>query len=131
MEISGVILSGIGKGAYFTTIDWVVQQCREMLGFTPFPGTLNVRVHDMECDKLDRLCRETTLRLVPDNPAFCSAPIQQVTVWGLPAAIVFPAEEVRVHEHRIIEIISSQNLKQTLGLKDGDPLTLVSHHMTR
>jgi riboflavin kinase len=44
MEISGTIESGAGKGAYFTQVDWVVEQCREKLDLTPYPGTLNVRI---------------------------------------------------------------------------------------
>lgn len=38
MTISGSIQSGIGKGGYFTSVDWVVQQCRDKLGYAPFPG---------------------------------------------------------------------------------------------
>ncbi len=44
MQLTGVIHSGAGKGAYFMQLDWVVRQCEDKLGFTPFPGTLNVHI---------------------------------------------------------------------------------------
>jgi len=40
------------------------------------------------------------------------------------AAIVFPAEDVRVHPKNIVEIISAEMLKDALNLKDGDWVTL-------
>ena len=53
MEISGIIQNGAGKGAYFTRLDWVVKQCKEILGYEPFPGTLNVCVEDEDLPLLD------------------------------------------------------------------------------
>ncbi|MCK5680315.1 DUF120 domain-containing protein, partial [bacterium] len=41
---TGEIVKGAGKAAFFTQLDWVTKQCVAKLGFTPFPGTLNIRV---------------------------------------------------------------------------------------
>ncbi len=124
MEISGVIQSGAGKGAYFTQVDWVVRQCEQMLGYCPFPGTLNVRVNDSDMANLSLLFKATDFELVPDDPAFCSAQVKKVELNGVPAAVVIPSDDVRIHENCILEVISSYNLKKTLGLGDGDPVSL-------
>ena len=124
LEISGVIQSGVGQGAYFTSVDWVVEQCKNSLGYKPFPGTLNVSVRDRDVKKLDQLFQETDFELVPDDPKFCAAPVTKIMVNGVAAAIVLPSEDVRVHENRVVEIISSCNLKETLGVADGDEVTI-------
>lgn len=124
MEISGIIQSGAGKGAYFTQVDWVVRQCEERLGYRPFPGTLNVRVLADDAGHLKNLANGADFELIPDDPAFCTAQVKTVTVNGLVGAMVIPAENVRIHEERIVEIISACNFKQTLGLVDGDTVRL-------
>jgi len=124
MEISGVIHSGAGKGAYFTQLDWVVEQCEKKLNMTPFPGTLNVRVHDDDFPKLDQFLMKTDFELIPDDPAFCAARLKQVSINGVAAAVVLPSMDVRIHDSRIIELIAACNLKERLGLDDGDGVTI-------
>ena len=124
MEISGVIQSGAGKGAFFTQVDWVVQRCEKMLGYRPFPGTLNVRVNDSDVNRLMHLGDRNDFELVPDDPAFCSAKVTKVVLNGIPAAVIFPAEAVRIHEERIVELIAGCNIKATLDLKDGDAVRI-------
>jgi hypothetical protein len=124
MEITGIIQSGAGKGAFFTQVDGVVRQCEQMLGYRPFPGTLNVRVNDSDVTRLRHLAEGNDFELVPDDPTFCSAKVTQVTLNGIPAAVVIPAEAVRIHEERIVELIASCSIKATLGLKDGDAVRI-------
>jgi hypothetical protein len=122
--ISGIVLSGAGRGAFFTRVDWVVEQCRRMLGYAPFPGTLNIRVLDSDAKRLDSFLMETDGELVPDDPSFCSAQVKKVTVNGVPGAVVLPAEDVRIHEERVLEILAPVSLRETLGLDDGDRVTV-------
>jgi CTP-dependent riboflavin kinase len=124
MEISGVIESGEGKGAYFTQVEWVVRQCERLLGYRPFPGTLNVYVRDSDLYKLNQFFQETDFDLVPDDPAFCAARVKKVTVNGIASAVVLPSDDVRIHENRVVEVISSCSLKKSLGLEDGDQVTI-------
>ena len=124
--ISGIIQSGAGKGIYFTQVDWVVEQCGRMLGYKPFPGTLNVQVAGEDLKNLDLFLRESDFELVPDDPAFCSARVKRVTVNNIPGAVILPAEDVRIHGKRVIEIIAACNLKETLGIGDGDLVTVAA-----
>lgn len=120
MELSGTIQTGAGKGAYFTQVEWVVSQCERMLGYKPFPGTLNIQVAQKDYDKLKPLLQKSDFELIPDDPAFCAARVRKVSVNGIPAAIILPSEEVRIHGDNIIEVISDRGLKETLELADGD-----------
>ncbi len=124
MEISGTVLSGAGKGAFFTQIDWVVEQCRKNLGYKPFPGTLNVRINDRDIARLSRLLVPSDFELIPDDPTFCSAGVKKIMLNDTPVAVVIPGKEVRIHEDRILEVIASCSLKQKLNLRDGDVVRL-------
>ena len=124
MKISGIIQSGVGKGAFFTQVDWVVKQCEDLLGYKPFPGTLNVQVRDEDLGILEKFIASPDCSLVPDDQNFCAANVKQVKINGITAAVVLPSEDVRVHENRVIELIAACSLKETLGLEDGDTVTI-------
>ncbi len=126
MELSGIIQSGAGKGAYFTQVDWVVKQCKEILGYQPFPGTLNVCVEDEDLPLLGRFVQDADLELIPDDPGFCTARIKKVLVNQIPAAMVLPGEDVKIHPNCVVELIAACNLKDRLGLHDGDRITFCS-----
>jgi riboflavin kinase len=124
--IRGIVQSGAGKGSYFTQVDWVVEQCNRMLGYKPFPGTLNVQVAGEDLKHLDSFLRESDFELVPDDPAFCSARVKKVMVNNIPGALILPAEDVRIHEEGVIEIIAACSIKETLGIGDGDLVTVAA-----
>jgi len=124
LKIRGIVQGGAGKGAFFTQVGWVLEQCRRALGYEPFPGTLNIRVVEEDLGGLDAFLVDPEFELVPEDPAFCTAQVKRVLVNSVPGAVVLPAEEVRIHGERVIEIISACNLKATLGVKDGDLVTL-------
>jgi phosphoglycolate phosphatase len=47
-----------------------------------------------------------------------------VSIQGIQAAIVIPAEDVRVHAKNVVEIIAPEMLKNALNVKDGDWVTV-------
>ena len=122
--IRGVVQTGVGKGSYFTQLDWVVEQCRRTLGYKPFPGTLNVRVVDEDLSRLDLFLQGSDFEIIPNDPVFCSARVKKVKVNQLPGAVILPADQVRTHERRVLEVIAACSLKETLGIRDGDMVTI-------
>ena len=123
-KITGLIVSGAKQGAYFTQLEWVQEQCLEKLGFKPWPGTLNIRVDPEDIRIIERLRRFKGIELVPPNSEFCSGYVFPVSVDGIEGAIVVPEKEVRIHGKDIVEIISPKQLKDALGVNDGDRVCL-------
>ena len=123
-KIRGKITSGVGKGAYFTTLSWVQQQCFEKLGFKPYPGTLNLEIEVADIQVVDAVNPDEGFELVPPDSNFCSGYAFPVSISGIPGAIIAPAEEVRTHANNIIEIISGVGLKDSLNVMDGDFITV-------
>ena len=46
IKLSGTVFSGKGQGKRFVELPWVKRQLVEKTGFTPFAGTLNIRLDE-------------------------------------------------------------------------------------
>jgi CTP-dependent riboflavin kinase len=121
MRITGKIVKGIGESASFLSIPWVSRQMREKLGFQPYEGTLNVSVEDpgiqraLRAHEGDRLCSEAA--------GFCDAFIFRGMIEDkYQCGIVLPL--VPNYDECLIEILAPVHLKDSLGLSDGDTITL-------
>ena len=123
--ITGKILSGAGEGAYFTSIDWVQQQCNEKLGFKPYPGTLNLEISAKDLPIIESWTHKKGIELISPDQKFCNGKALAVSLQEISAAIIMPEEKVRVHPQNIIEIIAPVNIKAALRVKDGDIVTVV------
>ena len=124
LVITGKIISGAGKGAFFTRIDWVLSQCNEKLGFKLHPGTLNLEISAEDLPIIESLDEEKGIALISPDPKFCNASAFPVLLGEISAAIIIPEEKVRVHPKNIIEIIAPLNIKASLKVEDGDSVKI-------
>jgi len=128
LTVTGKIVSGEKKGAFFTQLDWVRDQCQEKLGFRPFPGTLNLEIDAAKIPHVEALLNKSGIELVPPDPSFCVGHVYPVSIMGVSGAIVAPAEDVRVHGKNIIELIAPACLKDAMDADDGDEIMLVAEY---
>jgi CTP-dependent riboflavin kinase len=124
LEIAGKIVSGAKQGAFFTQLAWVQDQCREKLGFAPWPGTLNLEISMDQVAVIQELKENNGIELLSPESKYCSGHVFPISIDGVQAAVVIPADDVRVHARNVIEIISHDRLKDVLSVKDGDWVTL-------
>ena len=122
--LSGTIVTGVQKAAFFTKLDWVRNQCLEKLGFIPFPGTLNIKLHYSSFPLAEKLQKAEGITLIPPDSNFCEAKTFPVSIGHVSGAVLIPPPNVKIHENHIIEIISPVRLKSFFGLKDGDEFSL-------
>lgn len=121
MKITGKIVKGVGESASFLSIPWVNRQMGEKLRFQPYEGTLNIVVDDPEVQRSlktlggDRLCSEAE--------GFCDALIfRGIIANKFECGIVLPL--VPNYDDCLLEIIAPVHLKDSLGLNNGDEVTL-------
>ena len=124
--VTGKIVSGQKKGALFVQLDWVQQQCQKKLGFSPFPGTLNLEIEEEKIPHIEALLKRSGIELVPPDSNFCAGHVYPVSIMGVTGAIVAPAEDVRIHAKNIIELIAPTSLKDAMDVDDGDEIMLVA-----
>ena len=124
MKLKGVIQKGLGQGSFFTSLPWVKEQFQKAMGFAPYPGTVNVRIAEEDLSQMADFFSAKDFEIVPTDAKFCVGSFKKVQINGIPGAAVFPGEDVRVHGKEIIEIICGCHIKDTLRLKDGDPVLI-------
>ena len=117
--------SGLQKAAFFTNLPWVREQCRNKLGFSPYPGTLNLRLDSKSLAEWQKIPSAGRPRLIPPEDDYCTAKLQPVEIHGISGAVIILPQEYNIHNDRVIEVLAPCNLKEALSLRDSDPLTLV------
>lgn len=129
-RMTGIIFSDLGLASSFMSLDWVKLALKQSLGFDPFPATLNVRPQTAEDAEAWRRVRAGSagVALASLESGFCSArlyPIQVFSAAGaskIDGAILLP--EVKDYPTDKLEIVAPVRLKDHLGVRDGDALTL-------
>jgi len=144
----GKIVSGMGEGSYYMSLNGYKKQFKEKLGYEPFPGTLNLRLEDKTyMDRKKELTNfpsiyidgfkdeNRTFGWVKCYPAFLTLENDQskdtydnkvkkdTTFINLTSAIL--ALERTHHDNRLLEIISPHGIKETANVKNGDIVTIV------
>ena len=116
----GRVFSGRGEGAFYVSI--YARNFRRTLGFTPYPGTLNIRLERGEVERYNE-CLGYIPKIVVDPPRIEGVRLARVVVYrvylnGVPVWAVRP--EITVYRDDVVEVINERNLRELLGLKDGD-----------
>jgi riboflavin kinase len=118
----GALFSGLHEGAYYMSQVGYTKQFAEKLGFEPYPGTFNLRVRKEDQEEV-RMLEASPFILIEGftngnrsfGPAKC---FQGKVAEKVDCALISP---VRTHyQGDVVEIISSENLRKVLHLKDGD-----------
>ena len=122
MDIKGTVTSGQGKGAYFMSLPVYKTQFEKQLNFSPFPGTLNIKISEEEIDTIHRI-DEDKLKIIEGKDNFGDVLLIQATLNDeVDGAIVFPKKTT--NKENILEFITSKKLKDTMGIKDGDSVKI-------
>jgi riboflavin kinase len=117
LSVQGRIFSGNGEGAKFIRLPWVTKQIEEKLEFTPFPGTLNVRLCPASIVVRKSLTRAVGIEISP-APGYCRGRLFKARLQGVECALVVP--EVAGYPEDVIEIVAPVNLKSKFNFADGD-----------
>ncbi len=112
MQVQGKVVSGLREGGKFVSL--YSEKIREITGFGPFLGTLNVDV-------------KTPLRIMPDATippfnGYGAVGLKKCTINNRPAYLVFP--EMTKHSRSTLEIVSDVCLRVKLGLRDGNEVAI-------
>ncbi|HJS83470.1 MAG TPA: DUF120 domain-containing protein [Nitrososphaera sp.] len=131
VNFEGSVVSGMGEGAYYMSLEGYRRQFKDKLGYVPYPGTLNVRL-------VDPLFMNARRELGMHPPsAFIDgfsdgtrtygwvkcyrASINSSTAVNEAAVLVL---ERTHYDDTMLELISPVPIKQALGIKNGDRITI-------
>lgn len=120
MVLSGRIVTGVGEGSYYMGQAHYIKQFEKEAGFIPYPGTLDIKL-DKDSIALKEVIARLPSKEVPGfktkERAFGPVRFFPAKLKNLKVALILP---LRSHYTDTIELIAPQNLRESLGLKDGD-----------
>jgi riboflavin kinase len=121
IELSGKVFTGQGEGRKYVERPWVRSQIEEKLGFTPYAGTLNLRL-SAESEQQRRELEKSAFLRVCAAKGCCGGLLFKASIGSLECAVVIP--EVEGYPTDVLEVISWANLREKLQLRDGDEVTV-------
>src|SRR5919202_2204332 len=125
IDFEGDVVSGMGEGAYYMSLEGYRKQFKEKLGYEPFPGTLNVRL-------TDQIYMNARLELGKHPSTFINGFSDGARTYGwvkcyratindgsIDNAAVLVLERTH-YDDSMVEVIAPISIKQTANLKNGD-----------
>jgi len=130
----GTVFTGFNEGGYYVSLKGYARSFRRALGFEPFPGTLNLRLADQAMLEQRRLLDLKHGIIIPGftdgKRSFGPVKIFKAKIEGTYPGAVLAIERTH-YDSSVLELISPNNLRQTLGLKDGDECSVVAYPGTK
>ena len=125
-DFEGVVFSGMFQGGYYISQEGYTKQIRAKLGFQPYPGTLNLRLKGDDLERRWRLDMLPGVKLEGfkgEERAFGGARCYPLMVNGEVEGALIVADRTS-YDLSVMEIISPVNLRKSLGLEDGNTVTV-------
>ena len=130
VDLEGVVVPGLGEGAYYLSISEYVEAIRDALGFEPYPGTLNINL-DEESVAKRRFIRESGKGIrIPgftlNGKSFCGVTLYKAVISANGVSVIGAALDIEKTKHgeNILEVISQVKLRSELRLRDGDKVNI-------
>lgn len=124
MRIRGKVVTGLGEGRYYISREGYRKAFGRLLGFDPYPGTLNIEVEPIDREKVAELKDMDGLMIEEfqsEGRTFGAVKCFRADIGGVEAAAIFP---LRSHHVHVLELISPHGLREKLSLADGAEVTV-------
>lgn len=119
IKLRGIVTSGTGEAGTITEIPWVREQFIDKLGINPYPGTFNITVLAGDREKLNTIRKAKGIEIMPQDANHCTGISFPALIGGkIKGAVIIPL--IPNYPPAQLEIISSENIRRSLSVKDGD-----------
>lgn len=123
--LSGTVISGLGEGRYYMSLEPYVRQFVRFLGFEPYPGTLNIRITPSCLAIRKRLDQKAWIGIegfTADGRTFGRARCLPCRIGTTPCGIIIPGRSH--YPDDVLEIIAPVSLRDAYHLRDADEVTI-------
>jgi len=130
LELNGLIISGLGEGAYYMSLNGYTKQFKVKIGYIPFPGTLNVKLNQLQATQIIQQLNDLDSVIIDPfsdgKRTYGWVKCFHATLNGSIKCELIRLERTH-HNNSIIELISKNNLRKTSKLKTGSKVTIKIH----
>jgi len=124
LAFSGKVFQGLGEGAYYIGLEGYKTQFSKVLGFDPYPGTLNVKLEGgIQVERKKELRGFDGLRIngfESGGRTYGGARCYRATVGKKGVAAAVLVIDRTHYDDSVMEVISPDYLRGSLSLKNGD-----------
>ncbi len=125
MQITGTVTTGRGEGHAYLARPGYRRQFQQRFAMTPFPGTLNLKLHGEDSTRFTSLQKRQGIQLSgfkEDGRTFGSVTCFPCRVNdALDGVVVIPEKSVY---DDVLEVVADVCLRDALDLQDGDLVTV-------
>lgn len=122
LSFRGKVYTGKGEGKKFIELAWVQKQIQQKLGFTPYPGTLNIRLNRESLTLKKKLDKAEHFEIVPET-GYCRGILIKAKIMNLDCGIIMPV--VPKYASDVLEVVAPVHLRQKLHLADNSEATVI------
>ena len=125
IELHGKVITGLGEGQYYMSLEGYKTQFESKLGFTPYLGTLNLMLTNQSAVLRKRLDESGGIPIhgfSSENRTFGGGRCFHATIGKIKGAVIIPDRSH--YPDGVLEVITSKNLRKALGIKNGDVLSV-------
>ncbi|MGI0048327.1 MAG: DUF120 domain-containing protein, partial [Nitrososphaera sp.] len=131
IDFEGSVVSGMGEGAYYMSLEGYKKQFREKLGYEPYPGTLNIRLTDQLFMNARRELGSHPSIFVDGfgdgTRTYGWVKCYRATINGtVDNAAVLVLERTH-YDDSMLEVIAPMSIKDAAGIKNGDRVKVQVH----
>ncbi len=125
-EIKGKVFTGMGVAREYLELQPYQDKIEKETGFRPFPGTLNINSSKEEVQKVLQNAEASRIKSFKyRGTEYSGIDIYDAEIKGLKAAVI--RMDITDYGPEIIEVIAEHNLREELGLEDGDEIKIFIH----
>jgi riboflavin kinase len=123
VTLEGAVFTGLGEGAYYVSKPDYQKQIVEKVGFTPYPGTLNVKLsadYDIKTrNELESYPAIEVMGFQGENRTYGLVKCYPAVIGGKIKGALVTAKRSH-YDSSVLELIAPVCLRKQLGLKDGN-----------
>ncbi|MFP3949594.1 MAG: DUF120 domain-containing protein [Candidatus Micrarchaeia archaeon] len=120
---TGRVVRGLDEGKYYVSLPPYKNRMKEALGFTPFPGTLNIELDESQIEHRIALREHRPIMIKgfrQGGRSFGPVGLYPCSIGGYEGALIFPFRSH--HGLRVLEIISPHDLAKKLDISKGSKI---------
>ena len=127
VELKGILVSGMGEGAYYMGLKGYTKQFKSKIGYVPFPGTLNVRldqkIHQESIKQFETLDGIKITSFSDGKRTYGWVKCFSAKLNNSINCQLIVLERTH-HDDSVIELISKVCLRKNAKLKDGSKVSI-------
>jgi len=130
LVLNGSVISGLGEGAYYMSLNGYTKQFKVKIGYVPFPGTLNIKLNQHQTTQIIQQLGDLDNTII-DPFSDGKRTYGWVKCFHVTLNDSIKCELIRLerthHDNSVIELISKNSLRRTAKLKTGSKVTIKIH----